>query len=114
MGRYVVDGAAVAATRRSLRPLFRTALMPTISVFFGITIRMFFSDHPPPHFHVAYQRHRAVIAVQSGVIFGGALPPAVHRLVREWAGRHRAELTDNWERARARRALQRVPGADVE
>jgi hypothetical protein len=49
--------------------------MPTISAFFGITIRTFFSDHPPPHFHVAYQRHRAVIAIQSGAIVGGALPP---------------------------------------
>ena len=38
--------------------------MPTISVFFGIAIRMFFSDHPPPHFHVAYQRYRAVIAIE--------------------------------------------------
>jgi hypothetical protein len=88
--------------------------MPTISAFFGITIRMFFSDHPPPHFHVAYQRHRAVIAIQSGAIIGGALPPAVYRLVREWAGRHRAELTDNWKRARTRRALQLIPGADAE
>jgi len=33
--------------------------MPTISVFFGITIRMFFVEHPPPHFHASYQRHRA-------------------------------------------------------
>lgn len=88
--------------------------MPTISVFFGIAIRMFFSDHPPAHFHVAYQRYRAVIAIESGAIIAGALPPAVHRLVRDWAGRHRAELLDNWDRARARRALQRIPGADVE
>jgi len=57
--------------------------MPTISVFFGIAIRMFFSDHPPPHFHVAYQRYRAVIAIESGAIIAGALPSAVHRLVRE-------------------------------
>jgi hypothetical protein len=88
--------------------------MPTISVFFGIAIRMFFSDHPPPHFHVSYQRHRAVMAIESGAIISGALPPAVQRLVRDWAMRHRAELMDNWERARARRALQRIPGADVE
>jgi hypothetical protein len=53
--------------------------MPTISIFFGIAIRMFFSDHPPPHFHVAYQRYRAVIAIESGAIISGALPPAVHR-----------------------------------
>jgi hypothetical protein len=88
--------------------------MPTISTFFGIAIRMFFSDHPPPHFPAAYQHHRAVIAIESGAITGGSLPPAVHRLVREWAVRHRAELMDNWQRARARRALQRIPGADVE
>lgn len=88
--------------------------MPAISEFFGIAVRMFFSDHPPPHFHVAYQRYRAVIAIESGVIIGGALPPAVHRLVREWAERHRVELLDNWGRARARKALQRIPGADVE
>jgi hypothetical protein len=88
--------------------------MPTISTIFGINIRMFFSDHPPAHFHVAYQRHRAVIAINSGAIIGGMLPSAVHRLVREWADRHRAELMDNWERARARRALQRIPGADIE
>jgi hypothetical protein len=25
--------------------------MPTISVFYGISIRMFFNDHAPPHFH---------------------------------------------------------------
>ena len=25
--------------------------MPTISVFYGILIRMFFADHPPLHFH---------------------------------------------------------------
>ena len=88
--------------------------MPTISVFFGITVRMFFSDHPPAHFHVRYQRHRAVIAIASGVIISGELPPAVHRLVRGWAERHRTELMDNWARARARRALQRIPGADME
>jgi len=98
----------------SFTPFVHPALMPTISTFFGVTIRMFFSDHPPPHFHAAYQRHRAVIAIQSGAIIGGTLPPAVYRLVREWSERHRTELTDNWERARARRALQRIPGADVE
>lgn len=88
--------------------------MPTISTFFGIAIRMFFSDHPPPHFHASYQHYRAVIAVESGAIIGGKLPPAVHRLVREWVSRHRAELMDNWQRARDRRALLRIPGADVE
>jgi hypothetical protein len=55
-----------------------------------------------------------VIAIESGAIIGGSLPAAVHRLLREWAARHRAELMDNWQRARARRPLLRIPGADVE
>jgi len=29
--------------------------MPAISVFFGITIRMYYADHSPPHFHAEYQ-----------------------------------------------------------
>jgi hypothetical protein len=53
--------------------------MPTISTFFGIAIRMFFSDHPPPHFHAVYQHYRAVIAIESGAIIGGSLPAAVQR-----------------------------------
>jgi uncharacterized protein DUF4160 len=88
--------------------------MPTISTFFGVAIRMFFTDHPPPHFHASYQRYRAVLAIESGAIISGALPPAVHRLVRDWAGRHRTELLGNWDRARAKRPLERIPGADVE
>jgi hypothetical protein len=26
----------------------------TIAYFYGIAIRMFFADHPPPHFFAAY------------------------------------------------------------
>jgi len=28
--------------------------VPTISVFYGIVIAMFFNDHDPPHFHARY------------------------------------------------------------
>jgi hypothetical protein len=30
------------------------APVPTISRFYGIVIRMYFSDHAPPHFHAVY------------------------------------------------------------
>jgi uncharacterized protein DUF4160 len=33
--------------------------MPTISWFYGIAIRMYFVDHPPPHFHAVYGEHEA-------------------------------------------------------
>jgi hypothetical protein len=28
--------------------------MPEVSRFFGISIRMYFEDHNPPHFHAVY------------------------------------------------------------
>ena len=28
--------------------------MPEISRFYGIVIKMFHADHPPPHFHAEY------------------------------------------------------------
>jgi Domain of unknown function (DUF4160) len=35
--------------------------MPTISVFYGIVIQMFWRDHAPPHFHALYAEHEALI-----------------------------------------------------
>lgn len=34
--------------------------MPEICRFFGISIKMYFGDHPPPHFHAEYEEHRAI------------------------------------------------------
>lgn len=35
--------------------------MPTISMFFGIIIRMYNTgEHNPPHFHASYQGYNAV------------------------------------------------------
>jgi hypothetical protein len=79
--------------------------MPTISVFYGIVVRMFFSDHPPPHVHVRYGEHRARVAIESGEVINGELPQRAARLVREWATLHRQELDEDWRRARAREPL---------
>ena len=38
----------------------KTTVMPTISIFFGIVIKMFYDDHDPPHFHAEYQGDMAV------------------------------------------------------
>jgi hypothetical protein len=35
--------------------------MPTISVFYGVVIQMFWRDHAPPHFHALYAEHEALI-----------------------------------------------------
>ena len=61
--------------------------MPTISEFYGILIRMFFNDHPPPHFHARYGEFEATFAVETLEVLEGELPSRALLLVREWAMR---------------------------
>jgi hypothetical protein len=35
--------------------------MPEISRFFGIIVRMYYDDQPPPHIHAEYQSNKAKI-----------------------------------------------------
>lgn len=39
--------------------------MPEICSFLGIVISMYFDEHNPPHFHVRYNEHRAVMAIRN-------------------------------------------------
>lgn len=73
--------------------------MPRISEFYGIVIEMYYSDHPPPHFHARYAGESAKIAIATGEIVAGSLPGRAVRLVRQWVAEHREELGANWERA---------------
>jgi len=87
--------------------------MPTISWFFGISIRMFFNDHAPPHFHAFYGRHEAKVAIESGQIIGGRLPPTQRRLVAEWTLRYRQQLMADWMLTQADQPPERIPGLDA-
>ena len=58
--------------------------MPTISTFYGILIRMFFNDHPPPHFHARYGEFEATIDIGTLAIMEGQLPGRALNLVHEW------------------------------
>jgi hypothetical protein len=76
--------------------------VPEISRFYGIIVRMYSrGEHPPPHFHVQYGGHRASISIDGFDVLDGDLPVRAHRLIREWAGAHQAELRENWQRAQA-------------
>ena len=86
--------------------------MPTIAIFFGFTIQMYWRDHPPPHIHVFYAGAEALVAIDSGEIIAGSLPRGAARLIREWISVQRPALRANWERARLLQALDQVPGAD--
>ena len=82
--------------------------MPTISVFYGIVIRMFFADHAPPHFHAVYGEHSAEISIETLEVIAGSLPRRSLALVLEWAVLHRAELRSNWEACRRHEQPSRI------
>lgn len=82
--------------------------MPEISRFFGITIKMFFGDHLPPHFHAEYGEFKAQVDIRSLVIIAGDLPPRALGMVIEWASQHQDELKDLWELASKNQALHRI------
>ena len=86
--------------------------MPTISLFYGIVIQMFFDDHNPPHFHARYGNARALVRIADGTILAGELPPTAARLVRNWALSRRGELEQNWHRSISGQQLERIAGPD--
>ena len=82
--------------------------MPTISTFFGIMIRMYYEDHPPPHFHAEYQGQQGKFGFDGKMTVGSIRSRTALRLIREWAELHRAELEANWENAVAKQPLDRI------
>ncbi len=39
--------------------------MPEITRFYGIIIKLFFGDHPLPHFHAVYGEHNAIFNIET-------------------------------------------------
>ena len=76
--------------------------MPTISMFFGILISIFYGDtqqHHTPHIHARYQGEKASIAIDDGRLLAGDFPPRQLRMVQVWIDIHRDELIADWELA---------------
>jgi hypothetical protein len=78
---------------------FEETPMPTISMFYGIIIRMYFAptEHPPPHFHVYYGEHKATVEIRTSEVIQGNLPKKQTKLVLAWAELHQEELMADWE-----------------
>ena len=73
--------------------------MPELSRFYGIIIRMFYGDHPPPHFHAIYQGDEIKVNIITLEVVEGSMRRRAQALVLEWAALHRAELREAWELA---------------
>ena len=82
--------------------------MPTISIFYGIVVRMYHRDHQPSHFHVYYQGNDAKIDIENLEVIAGYLPRRALGLVLDWAELHQRELRDNWALEQQRKPLNDI------
>ena len=58
--------------------------MPTISMFYGIIVAMFFEDadrHNLTHIHVRYSGAKAVVSIADGSVLAGQFPPKQLKMV---------------------------------
>jgi hypothetical protein len=65
--------------------------MPTISMFYGVLIRMFFFDtdkHKSPHIHAEFQGAVAVYSIPDGELLAGRMPNKKHKMVVAWIAIH--------------------------
>ena len=77
--------------------------MPTISMFYGIIVSMFFEineRHHLPHIHARYQGSSASISIENGELLAGNLPTRQLRMVQVWIDLHKEELYADWELAK--------------
>ncbi|MBN2038274.1 MAG: DUF4160 domain-containing protein [Chitinispirillaceae bacterium] len=72
--------------------------MPVIARFFGIIIKMYFSqrEHGIPHFHAVYGEYNGVFRIDTLEMMEGDLPDRAQKLVREWAVLYKNELQRIW------------------
>lgn len=76
--------------------------MPTISMFYGIIIYLYFFDnerHKLPHIHARYQGQNAAFSIVDGALLSGEIPATKARLVQAWIEIHREDLLADWELA---------------
>ncbi|MBD1876447.1 DUF4160 domain-containing protein [Nodosilinea sp. FACHB-131] len=70
--------------------------MPEITRFYGIIIKVFFGDHPPPHFHAIYGEYNALVSIESLKIIEGDLPGRAQKMVTDWAAMYQQDLLKMW------------------
>ena len=48
--------------------------MPTISMFRGIKVTMYWMDHMPPHFHAFYGGEEVLVSIKDLEVIEGTFP----------------------------------------
>lgn len=73
--------------------------MPTLSLFYGIIIRMYSEPngkHKTPHIHAEYQGNKAVFSLE-GDLLEGDIPRKQWKMVVAWIAIHEDDLRANWQ-----------------
>lgn len=70
--------------------------MPVISEFYGLSIRIYYKEHNPPHIHVRYGEYSLAIRIDNLDIIEGNLPIRALKMVKEWIKIHQNELIKMW------------------
>ena len=81
--------------------------MPTISMFYGVIIRMYYDDHNPPHFHAFYGDYKAIFSFD-GEIIEGTMSSSKKKLIIAWTLIHKEELIANWQLAKNSEILYNI------
>ena len=74
-------------------------IMPEVSRFYGIIIKMFFKpkEHEPAHIHALYEEYMGVFDINTFEMTEGDLPNRAQKMVKEWLNEHKDELQEMWE-----------------
>lgn len=73
--------------------------MPTISIFYGISIIMNLlrKEHNPPHIHATYGGIEAKFRISDGELMEGEFPKTGSKLVKQFILHYQQELLEMWE-----------------
>jgi len=77
-------------------------------MFFGIIIRMFYSEHNPPHFHAEYQGSEGIFNFEGDMLQGNIKSNTALKLIKEWAVLRNAELEENWKNITDKAAINKI------
>jgi hypothetical protein len=82
--------------------------MPYVSMFFGIIIRMFYSEHNPPHFHAEYQGSEGTFNFEGEMLQGNIKSNTALKLIKEWAVLRQTELEENWKNITDKATINKI------
>ena len=71
--------------------------MPVLTRLRNFIIRMFYKDHPPPHFHVTNNDRNGLFDLDNLEMFKGNLSQKEQKEIKNWAKDKQENLKEMWK-----------------